>query len=66
MTLRIPNARRSAVSALALGVALATAACAATGATRTSPVKAVTPQASIVTDATRAQPALWPRAASPA
>lgn len=66
MTLRIPNARRSAVSALALGVALATAACAATGATRTSPVKAVTPQASIVTDATRAHPALWPRAASPA
>ncbi|WP_242077036.1 glycoside hydrolase family 3 protein [Brevundimonas diminuta] len=66
MTLRIPNARRSAVSALALGVALATAACAATGATRTSPVQAVTPQASIVTDATRAHPALWPRAASPA
>lgn len=66
MTLRIPNARRSAVSALALGVALATAACAATGATRTSPVKAVTPQASIVTDATRAHPALWLRAASPA
>ncbi|MEE2849694.1 MAG: 1,4-beta-D-glucan glucohydrolase, partial [Pseudomonadota bacterium] len=66
MTLRIPNARRSAVSALALGVALATGACAATGATRTAPVQAVTVQASIVTDATRAHPALWPRAASPA
>lgn len=66
MTLRIPNARRSAVFALALGVALATGACAATGATRTAPVQAVTPQASIVTDATRAHPALWPRAASPA
>lgn len=66
MTLRIPNARRSAVSALALGVALATGACAATGETRTSPVQAVTPQASIVTDATRAHPAIWPHAASPA
>jgi len=66
MTLRIPNARRSAVSALALGVALATGACTATGATRTSPVQAVTPQASIVTDATRAHPAIWPHAASPA
>lgn len=66
MTLRIPNARRSAVSALALGVALATGACAATGATRTSPVQAVTPRASIVTDAARAHPAIWPHAASPA
>lgn len=66
MILRIPNARRSAVSALALGVALATGACAATGGGRTSPVQAVTPQTSIVTDATRAHPAPWPRAASPA
>lgn len=67
MTLRIPNSRRSAVSALALGVALATGACAvATASTRPAPVQAVTAQASIVTDATRAHPALWPRAASPA
>ncbi|WP_426017218.1 glycoside hydrolase family 3 protein [Brevundimonas sp. DWR2-3-1b1] len=66
MTLRIPNARRSAVSALALGVALATGACAATGSTRQAAVQAVTAQASIVTDAARAHPALWPRAASPA
>ena len=66
MTLRIPTLRRSAVSALALGVALATGACAATGSTRQAPVQAVTAQASIVTDAARAHPALWPHAASPA
>ncbi|WP_428156113.1 glycoside hydrolase family 3 protein [Brevundimonas sp.] len=67
MTLRIPTSRRSAVSALALGVALATGACAvATASTRPAPVQAVTAQASIVTDATRAHPALWPHAASPA
>ncbi|MFA4939112.1 exo 1,3/1,4-beta-D-glucan glucohydrolase [Brevundimonas sp.] len=67
MTLRISTSRCSAVSALALGVALATGACAvATASTRQAPVQAVTAQASIVTDATRAHPALWPHAASPA
>ena len=66
MTLRIPTSRRSAVSALALGVALATGACAATGSTRPAPVQAVTAQASVVTDAARAHVALWPHAASPA
>lgn len=66
MTLRIPTLRRSAVSALALGVALATGACAATGSTRQASVQAVTAQGSIVTDAARAHPALWPHAASPA
>ena len=66
MTLRIPTSRRSAVSALALGIALATGACAATGSLRPAPVQAVTAQASIVTDAARAHPGLWPHAASPA
>ncbi|WP_404415796.1 glycoside hydrolase family 3 protein [Brevundimonas vesicularis] len=66
MTLRIPTSRRSAVSALALGVALATGACATTDSTRLAPVQAVTAQASIVTNSTRAHPDLWPHAASPA
>src|SRR5450830_216479 len=67
MTLRILNSPPSAVSALALSVVLMSSACAIDpGMVRAVPVQAVTPQASIVTDATRAHPALWPRAASPA
>ena len=67
MTLRILNSRQSAVSTLALGLVLMSSACAIDpGRVRAVPVQAVTAQASIVTDATRAHPALWPRAASPA
>ncbi|MFN3668216.1 MAG: glycoside hydrolase family 3 protein [Brevundimonas sp.] len=44
---------------------LGTGAC-ATLPERPAPVGYVTPDASIVTDASRAHPALWPRAASPA
>ncbi|MEW6539981.1 MAG: 1,4-beta-D-glucan glucohydrolase, partial [Pseudomonadota bacterium] len=67
MTLRILNSRQSAVSTVALGLVLMSSACAIDpGMVRAVPVQAVTPQASIVTDATRAHPALWPRAASPA
>lgn len=54
-------------AATALVITLMSSACAIDpGMARAGPVQAVTPQASIVTDATRAHPALWPRAASPA
>ncbi|MBB5771690.1 beta-glucosidase [Brevundimonas vesicularis] len=55
------------MAATALVITLMSSACAIDpGMARAVPVQAVTPQASIVTDATRAHPALWPRAASPA
>jgi len=55
------------MAATALVITLMSSACAIDpGMARAVPVQAVTSQASIVTDATRAQPALWPRAASPA
>ncbi|MFN7111769.1 MAG: glycoside hydrolase family 3 N-terminal domain-containing protein, partial [Brevundimonas sp.] len=65
MTLRLPNARRTAVSVLALSFALAVGACAATT-SRPIPINYVKPADSIVTDAARAHPDLWPHAASPA
>ncbi len=54
-------------AATALVITLMSSACAIDpGMARAVPVQAVAPQASIVTDAARAHPALWPRAASPA
>ncbi|MFN3877391.1 MAG: hypothetical protein ACK4MH_03315, partial [Brevundimonas sp.] len=54
-------------AATALVITLMSSACAvAPGFVRPVPVQAVTAQASIVTDAARAHPGLWPRAASPA
>ncbi|QCQ99526.1 exo 1,3/1,4-beta-D-glucan glucohydrolase [Brevundimonas sp. SGAir0440] len=54
-------------AATALVITLMSSACAIDpGMARAGPVQAVAPQASIVTDAARAHPALWPRAASPA
>ena len=54
-------------AAAALVITLMSSACAIDpGMARAVPVQAVTPQASIVKDAARAHPALWPRAASPA
>lgn len=52
--------------AVALVITLMTSACAVGAPPRPAPVQAVTAQASIVTDAARAHPALWPHAASPA
>jgi len=55
------------MAATALVITLMSSACAIDpGMARAVPVQAVTPQASIVTDAARAHPALWPHAASPA
>ncbi len=65
MTSRSPNFRRSAVSVLALSLALAAGAC-GTQASRTAPVTYVTAAETIVTEASRAHPDLWPQAASPA
>ncbi|MDQ1153258.1 exo 1,3/1,4-beta-D-glucan glucohydrolase [Brevundimonas sp. SORGH_AS_0993] len=56
---------RYAASVMVLTL-FATGACAATAGGVAPPVQAVTPQASIVTDAARAHPSLWPQAASPA
>jgi beta-glucosidase len=58
----MPLIRRLAFSA---SLAAVIAGC-ATAQTRPAPVQAVAPAASIVTDAARAHPALWPKAASPA
>ena len=66
MTLRFLTSHRSAVSVLALSLALAAGACATTTPTRPAPINYVTPAKSILTDATRAHPELWPHAASPA
>ena len=65
MTLGFQTARRSAVSIMALSLALAGGAC-ASAPSRPVPVQAVTSGASIVTEGARAHPGLWPRAASPA
>ena len=53
-------------TATALVITLMSSACAVAMPSRPVPVQAVTAQASIVTDAARAHPGLWPRAASPA
>jgi len=59
--------RSGAVSVLALSMALSSGACAATAQTpRAAPVNHVSAEATIVTEASRAHPGLWPRAASPA
>ena len=69
MTLRtFTIRRRGGVSALALALALGAGACTTTSAVAPAGgvVHAVTAEASIVTDANRAHPDLWPSAASPA
>ncbi|WP_419756132.1 glycoside hydrolase family 3 protein [Brevundimonas sp.] len=53
-------------TATALVITLMSSACAVAMPSRPVPVEAVTAEASIVTDAARAHPGLWPRAASPA
>ncbi len=62
MTSRPTNYRRAASMAV-LALALAGGHVSTAGAQ--APVQAVTAEASIVTDASRAHPELWPRAASP-
>ena len=53
-------------TATALVITLMSSACAVALPSRPVPVQAVTAEASIVTDAARAHPGLWPHAASPA
>ena len=53
-------------TATALVITLMSSACAVALPSRPAPVQAVTAEASIVTDAARAHPGLWPHAASPA
>ncbi len=67
MTSRFLTSRCGAVSVLALGMALSSGACAATASSpRPAPVNYVSAEASIVTQAARAHPEMWPHAASPA
>lgn len=65
MTSRFLKSRRHAVSIMALSIAMAAGACAAT-APRATPTVYVKPSDTIVTDSSRAHPELWPNAASPA
>ncbi|MFN7128685.1 MAG: glycoside hydrolase family 3 protein [Brevundimonas sp.] len=65
MTPRFLNSRRNAVSIMALSFALAAGACATTT-SQSTPTNYVKPSDTIVTDASRAHPDLWPHAASPA
>ena len=57
--------RPALLTGAALGLALAAAGCVTQGRAQ-EPASFVSPEASIVTDASRADPAAWPRAASPA